>query len=166
MLDYNNPIDQDVMSVMGMAPQADLGAYQGDPMQEKKLQFMYELARMNPNNSSFANNYLNEYMGYMYPQPKSMFQQYLEQQMMGSQGGAMMQGGVPQQPQLGAFDPNEFIIEVPDQSAQMQPQMQQPAAPNFEDWGALTANTSPINKSINPSYQGFAIGNTLPKGYS
>lgn len=38
-----------------------------DPMQEQRLQYMYEMAQANPDNAEIANAYNNAYMQYMFP---------------------------------------------------------------------------------------------------
>lgn len=80
----------------------------------EKLQFLGQLAMQVP---QYTDLFLNEYMNYRYPQPKSGMDAWMEQMMSGAQAAPGNAYGTPQQP--GAMDNFTQNILTPEQEQQI-----------------------------------------------
>jgi hypothetical protein len=98
-----NTFDEAVQQLQGPGG----GAQGANP--QGKLQFLYQLAQMNPHRSDFANMYLDELMKSAYPEPKDPMQQYLDQmmgQLMGNPSGQQQVGAAA--PTMGGYGANQY----------------------------------------------------------
>lgn len=130
----------------------------GEQAPSDKLGFLYNLARSNPGNSSYANMYLEEYMKSQYPEVDPI-QQILEQ--MGSGGQDQTNGAQafpnPYESQNSIQD--TFTIDIPDQAMQGG---QQPASMSMP--APMTGRPQPMTSiPTQPNINRIAL--SLPNPY-
>lgn len=141
-----------------------VGGYGGDPMKEQRIQYMYDMAQMNPQDSGLADAYMQSYMDYMYPQEDPLMQIL---GLGGSQGGGSQGGG--SQGDMGGYgggvDTNAYTAMMEGRMPQYDQMAYSPEGQPLGEWGAALGDSE--MDIPDDEYQAFmqSQGQGQPSGF-